>query len=67
MVDAPIDSATQVRDVTSTVNVALGRSAYEKTPPFDDEAFKKLSTKGQKRAQLTRRVARALADENRLV
>lgn len=67
VIDAPIDSVMQVRDVTRTVNVALGRSAYEKTPPFGDEAFKKLSMKGQRRAQLTCRVARALAEENRLV
>lgn len=67
VLNAPADGALQVRDVTRTVNVALGRGAYEKAPKFDDSNLQRLSAKGQKRAQLTCRIAHILAEENRHV
>lgn len=61
----PEDNVLPLRDATRTVNVALGRSAYEKAPRFDDNTFGRLSPKGQKRAQLVCRIACVLAEENR--
>lgn len=65
VLDAPEDSVLSVRDVTRTVNAALGRSAYEKTPPFDDNTFDRLSARGQKRARLACKIAHVMAEDNR--
>lgn len=65
VLNAPENNVFQVRDATWNVNMALRRGAYEETPPFDGNTFKKLSLKGQKRAQLVCTIACVSVEEHR--